>query len=59
MSNNQVITTGELRAIRSLDDFDLIMLISEVHDHGWDIARNTLRVMPKAKEILQQHQESN
>ncbi len=32
---NQDISADEMRAIRSLDDFNLQMLISEIHDHGW------------------------
>lgn len=32
---NQKITKKELNQIRSLPDFDLKMLISEIHDHGW------------------------
>jgi hypothetical protein len=42
----QKITTDELAKIRNLEPFDLIMLISEIHDHGWPIARETLRLMP-------------
>ena len=52
MSDNQNVSEKELEAIRALDDFDLIMLISEVNDHGWKMAQGTLRLMPKAKEIL-------
>jgi len=44
--NNQEVTKQELAKIRSLDDFDLIMLISEIHDHGWTVARRTLAIMP-------------
>ena len=46
MSENRVVTPGQLIKIRVLDDFDLIMLISEIHDHGWDIAQRTLDAMP-------------
>jgi hypothetical protein len=35
MSNNQKISKEELAFIRTLNDFDLTMFISEVHDHGW------------------------
>ena len=52
MDSNQDVTKKELEAIRALSDFDLIMLISEIHDHGWDTGRSTLRLQPKAKEIL-------
>jgi hypothetical protein len=32
--NNQNVTETELAKIRRLADFDLIMLISEIHEHG-------------------------
>ena len=35
----------DLQFIRALKDFDLIMLISEVHDHGWPMAKRTLDMM--------------
>jgi hypothetical protein len=35
-----------MQKIRSLDGFDLIMLISEIHDFGWPHARGTLAMMP-------------
>jgi hypothetical protein len=47
VSANQKITADELAKIRHLDDFDLIMLISEIHDHGWPVARETMRLMPE------------
>jgi hypothetical protein len=50
MSKNQKVETDELAKIRGLDDFDLIMLISEIHDHGWPQARATLAIMPPADE---------
>jgi len=46
---NQEVSPEELAKIRRLDDFDLIMLISEIHDHGWQIARATLAIMPEGK----------
>lgn len=49
MSKNQNITPQELANIRKLDDFDLTMLLSEIHDHGWPIARETLKLILKAK----------
>jgi hypothetical protein len=49
MSGNQTITAEQLAKIRTLDDFDLIMLISEVHDHGWPTAATTLELMPHGK----------
>lgn len=47
--SNQEVGKAELLKIRGLDDWDLIMLISEIHDHGWDIARKTLEMMPEGK----------
>jgi hypothetical protein len=46
MAENQKVTPDEIRKIRSLADFDLIMLISEIHDHGWPLAARTLQMMP-------------
>jgi hypothetical protein len=46
VSKNQRVTPAELTKIRNLEDFDLIMLISEIHDHGWLAARATLVLMP-------------
>ena len=43
---NRKVTRKELSKIRKLADFDLIMLISEIHDHGWETARRTLEMMP-------------
>jgi hypothetical protein len=42
LGNNQNISPAELAAIRVLDDFDLKMLLSEIHDHGWPAARRLL-----------------
>lgn len=42
MSENQKPTPDELKAIRMMDDFDLTMLISEIHDHGWPVAKTLL-----------------
>ena len=42
----QEVTRKEVEKIRGLDSFDLVMLISEIHDHGWKIARTTLKLMP-------------
>jgi hypothetical protein len=53
-NDNQQVTTTELAKIRNLDDFDLIMLISEIHDHGWPIARKTLAIMPEIKREINQ-----
>lgn len=32
---NIEITGEELSAVRKLNDFDLTMLLSEIHDNGW------------------------
>ena len=48
MTENQKLTPEELAAIRRLDDFDLTMLISEIHDHGWPTARLTLQLIVEA-----------
>jgi len=46
LGDNQKVTEAEMAKIRRLDDFDLKMLISEIHDHGWPVARKTLAMMP-------------
>ena len=33
-----------LTALRTLDDFDLTMIISDIHDHGWPMAAGTLDI---------------
>jgi hypothetical protein len=48
---NQKVTPEQLAKIRRLDDFDLIMLISEVHEHGWLTAARTLAMMPDKSPI--------
>ena len=40
---NIEITPEELRQIRALGDFDLTMFLSELHDHGWPLARVLLK----------------
>jgi hypothetical protein len=49
MSKNRDVTPEQLAKIRTLDDFDLIMLISEIHDNGWQVAERTLSMMPDGK----------
>lgn len=44
---NQTIAPEQIEKIRGLDDFDLIMLISEVHDYGWPSAAKVLAQMPE------------
>lgn len=46
MGINQEVSKRDLDQIRGLEDFDLIMLISDIHDHGWPIASETLCLMP-------------
>ena len=42
MENNLSIEKKDLDFIRSLKDLDLVMLISEINDHGWDRAKSLL-----------------
>jgi len=37
----------EIRKIRGLDDFDLTVFVSELHEHGWSVAAETLELMPE------------
>lgn len=46
---NIPITFRELDQIRSLDDFDLKMLLSEIAEHGWDSARRLLPMIWNAR----------
>lgn len=46
--DNIEITPEELAFIRSLGDFDLTMFLSEINDHGWGVARQTLRMIRDA-----------
>jgi hypothetical protein len=46
---NLEIDPRDLRFIRQLPDFDLIMLLSDIHDHGWSVAYTTLCLMRDAK----------
>jgi hypothetical protein len=39
---NQSIPKADLDFVRSLGDFDLTMLLSEIHDHGWPSARDLI-----------------
>lgn len=45
---NQKVTKKQLKKIRNLKDFDLIMFISELHDFGWPRAAATLTMIPPA-----------
>lgn len=40
--SNIRITADELALVRRLSDFDLMMFISDVSSHGWQMARRTL-----------------
>jgi hypothetical protein len=46
--DNQKLTHEQCEFIRSLEDFDLTMIVSEIHDHGWPIASKTLEFMKEA-----------
>lgn len=46
--DNIRITSGEMKFIRSLGDFDLKMLLSEIHDHGWPTARKLLPLIAQS-----------
>jgi hypothetical protein len=46
LGKNQRVSPEQLAKIHRLDDFDLMMLISEIHDHGWPLASCTLDIMP-------------
>jgi hypothetical protein len=48
--HDEDIADSELRIIRTLSDFDLRMLISEIHDHGWQQARKLLPMMVKTQD---------
>jgi len=52
MGTNQEVTPQEIKAIRAITDFDIVMLISEIHEFGWPDARELLRMMPVATDIL-------
>jgi len=47
---NLPIDDETLDKIKRLDNFDLLMLLSEINEHGWEIAKATLEM------ILQQNQ---
>lgn len=45
------ISPDELAEIRKLNDFDLTMLLSEIHDHGWPVASLLLLTIVAANKI--------
>ena len=47
-TGNLIISKADLAFIKSLEDFDLIMLLSEIEDNGWFHAQNTLVIMKEA-----------
>lgn len=47
--NNISVPKEDLDLIRKLSDFDLIMLLSEINDHGWNEAQKTWEIM---KDVL-------
>lgn len=49
--DNQEFTQEELLLIRTLSDFDLKMLLSEIHDHGWPIARKLLPMIVESMKM--------
>jgi hypothetical protein len=46
----QRVTKQEMADIRSLCDFDLILFITEIHEHGWHEGRKMLPAMIAAAE---------
>ena len=42
---NIEITKAEIDFIKGLEPFDLTMLLSEINDHGWPMARKLIVVM--------------
>lgn len=50
MSKNIKIDADTLSFIRKLDDFDLVMLLSEVNEHGWDKAKELISLMRQGVE---------
>ena len=47
---NIEITEAQLRELRQLPDLDLVMLLSEINDRGWEAAKRTLAAMLVALE---------
>ena len=42
---NIEITEAELRGLRQLPDVDLVVLLSEINDRGWEASKRTLAAM--------------
>ena len=47
---NQKVKIEECARIRALSDFDMVMLISDINDHGWSRARTTLSLMSQLEQ---------
>lgn len=50
MRTNIRITEAELAAIRTFNDFDFTMLLSELNDHGWGEARKLIPMIVDAQQ---------
>lgn len=50
MSGNIKVTKETLDIIRSLEDFDLTMLLSEIQDHGWSMAEKLILMIPQSRQ---------
>jgi hypothetical protein len=46
--DNIELTKDEYEFISGLPKFDMEMLLSDIHEHGWPIARKTLSLMKEA-----------
>lgn len=42
------VTKQELAALRALPDFDLTMVLSEIHEHGWPHGRRLIEAATEA-----------
>jgi hypothetical protein len=49
---NQRVSKTECDAIRKLTDFDMKMLVGDIHDHGWPVGRVTLRITPGVEDMF-------
>jgi hypothetical protein len=52
MGGNIKATKEELAEVRSLEDFDLTMFLSELRDHGWESALRLLTMIRAANKHL-------
>jgi hypothetical protein len=51
MDENIEISKEDLAFIRTLEDFDLKMLLSEINDHGWEAGGK--RLLPMIRESVE------